>query len=305
MPEEYLQAAFEIKASCDEISRRILRWHWENKPGAHSFESLLEHLERRQEESPAYYGHMPDIGRKTSWQQLDTTLCMRVLLDPENDASQPLDLLGSTAHPGSARRACNAVRMARNEAAHAADRSSGGRAAILFDEAVECIEEAYAGTAFSERELAKYYELSNEYLRRCGVGGKNAPPPQQEAPESGQSAPEVNVYPTGAARQKAAAAREKNASAARAGTRSGTREKDSKTGASGSRGSSSGKTGSGSTSRKTGQSSTRSSSKGRERPAGRAKKEKDTGSQAALFLAVAALVIGLLMRAAGMGLWIF
>ena len=87
--------------------------------------------------------------------------------------------------------------------------------------------------------------------------------------------------------------------------RSGTREKDSKTGASGSRGSSSGKTGSGSTSRKTGQSSTRSSSKGRGRPAGRAKKEKDTGSQAALFLAVAALVIGLLMRAAGMGLWIF
>ena len=105
MPEEYLQAAFEIKASCDEISRRILRWHWENKPGSHSFESLLEHLERRQEESPAYYGHMPDIGRKTSWQQLDTTLCMRVLLDPENDASQPLDLLGSTAHPGAARRA--------------------------------------------------------------------------------------------------------------------------------------------------------------------------------------------------------
>ena len=145
MPEEYLQAAFEIKASCDEISRRILRWHWESKPGGHGFDALLEHVRRRQEESPAYYGHMPDVGRKTSWQQLDTTLCMRVLLDPENDAAQPLDLLGNTAHPGAARRACNAVRTARNEAAHASDRSSGGQAAILFDEAVECVEE---GTLF-------------------------------------------------------------------------------------------------------------------------------------------------------------
>ena len=140
MPEEYLQAAFEIKASCDEISRRILRWHWESKPGGHGFDALLEHVRRRQEESPAYYGHMPDVGRKTSWQQLDTTLCMRVLLDPENDAAQPLDLLGNTAHPGAARRACNAVRTARNEAAHASDRSSGGQAGILFDEGVEGVE---------------------------------------------------------------------------------------------------------------------------------------------------------------------
>ena len=119
MPEEYLQAAFEIKASCDEISRKLLRWHWESRPGPHSFDALLDHIRRRQEESPAYYGHMPDVGRKTSWQQLDTTICMRVLLDPESDAAAPLDLLGQTAHPGAARRACNAVRTARNEAAHA------------------------------------------------------------------------------------------------------------------------------------------------------------------------------------------
>ena len=189
MPEEYLQAAFEIKASCDEISRRILRWHWESKPGAHSFDSLLEHIRRRQEESPAYYGHMPDVGRKTSWQQLDPTLCMRVLLDPENDAAQPLDLLGNTAHPGASRRACNAVRTARNEAAHASDRSSGGRAAILFDEAVECVEDAYAGTAFSEKELAKYYQLSREYLRRCGVGGQGTGSAPRSAACAGRSGP--------------------------------------------------------------------------------------------------------------------
>ena len=296
MPEEYLQAAFEIKASCDEISRRILRWHWDNQPGAHSFDSLLEHLERRQEESPTYYGHMPDIGRKTSWQQLDTTLCMRVLLDPENDASQPLDLLGNTAHPGAARRACNAVRMARNEAAHAADRASGGRAAILFDEAVECVEEAYAGTAFSEKELAKYYELSNTYLRRCGVGGKASAQQKETAAVGGEeAAPEVHVYPTGAARQKAAAAREKGAS-------SGKTSKAASAPAPKKR--SSGKS-SGSSSRKTGQSGSRGNGKGRGRPPGRTKKSREPGSQAALALAVAALVIGLILRAAGMGLWIF
>ena len=197
MPEAYLQAAFEIKASCDEISRRILRWHWDAKPGPHSFDSLLEHIARRQEESPTYYGHMPDVSRKTSWQQLDTTLCMRVLLDPESDAAQPLDLLGSTAHPGAARRACNAVRTARNEAAHASDRAAGGQAAILFDEAVECIEDAYAGTAFSEKELAKYYQLSRDYLRRCGVGGREPAPPPDQPPAPEDPAPEVRVYPTG------------------------------------------------------------------------------------------------------------
>ena len=31
----YKRQAFEIKTACDEISRRLLRWHWERKPGAH------------------------------------------------------------------------------------------------------------------------------------------------------------------------------------------------------------------------------------------------------------------------------
>ncbi len=120
MPEQALQAAFEIKTACDEISRRLLRWHWERKPGAHSLDALLEHIAARKQESPDYYDRMPDLTGKTSWQQLDTTLCMRVLLDPEKDAARPLDLLGNTAHPAAARRACNAMRTARNEAAHAA-----------------------------------------------------------------------------------------------------------------------------------------------------------------------------------------
>ena len=277
MPEAYLQAAFEIKASCDEISRRILRWHWEAKPGPHSFDSLLEHIARRQEESPTYYGHMPDVSRKTSWQQLDTTLCMRVLLDPESDAAQPLDLLGSTAHPGAARRACNAVPTARNEAAHASDRAAGGQAAILFDEAVECIEDAYAGTAFSEKELAKYYQLSRDYLRRCGVGGREPAPPPDQPPAPEDPAPEVRVYPTGEARQKAAAARQKGSRSA-----AGTPPRESAAPA---------------RSR-----AARKAAPARE-PARRSRtsREEEPGSRAAVVLALAALVIGLAVRAARMG----
>ena len=167
MPEQALQAAFEIKTACDEISRRLLRWHWEQKPGAHSLDSLLEHIACRKQESPDYYDRMPDLSGKTSWQQLDTTLCMRVLLDPENDAAHPLDLLGNTAHPSAARHACNAIRTARNEAAHAAVPADGAQAALLFNEAIEALEEGYAGTAFKENELAQYYREAENFLRRC------------------------------------------------------------------------------------------------------------------------------------------
>ena len=111
MPDEALQAAFEIKAACDDISRKLLRWHWEEKPGAHSVDALMKHLAQRQKESPDYYERLPELNGRTGWQQLDTTLCMRVLLDPEKDAARPLDLLGNTPHPAAARRACNAVRM--------------------------------------------------------------------------------------------------------------------------------------------------------------------------------------------------
>ena len=167
MPEQALQVAFEIKTACDEISRRLLRWHWERKPGAHSLDALLEHIAARKQESPDYYDRMPDLTGKTSWQQLDTTLCMRVLLDPETDAARPL---GNTAHPSAARHACNAIRTARNEAAHAAVAADGAQAALLFNEAIEALEEGYAGTAFKENELAQYYREAEDYLNRCSEG---------------------------------------------------------------------------------------------------------------------------------------
>ena len=168
MQDEALQAAFEIKTECDEISRRLLRWHWEQKPGSHSLDALLRHIAQRQKESPDYYDRMPDLSGKTSWQQLDTTLCMRVLLDPEKDAAKPLDLLGNTAHPAAARRACNAVRTARNEAAHATDRTDAAQAAILFNEAVESLEEGYAGSALRTSELQGYYRQAEAFLGRAG-----------------------------------------------------------------------------------------------------------------------------------------
>ena len=189
MPEEALQVAFEIKTACDEISRKLLRWHWEQKPGAHSLDSLLEHIRQRQQESPEYYDRMPELSGRTSWQQLDTTLCMRVLLDPEKDASRPLDLLGNTEHPSAARRACNAVRTARNEAAHASDRTAGTQAAILFNEAVEALEEGYAGTALRTSELGQYYRMAENFLRRCGARKPLAAAGSEEAavPRTGKT----------------------------------------------------------------------------------------------------------------------
>ena len=169
MSEEYLQAAFEIKAACDDISRKLLRWHWEEKPGAHSVDALMKHLAQRQKESPDYYERLPELNGRTGWQQLDTTLCMRVLLDPEKDAARPLDLLGSTPHPAAARRACNAVRMARNEAAHASDRTAAAQAAIRFNEAVEELEAGYEGTALTTGDLEKYYRMAEDFLSRCGA----------------------------------------------------------------------------------------------------------------------------------------
>ena len=189
MSDESLQIAFEIKTTCDEISRRLLRWHWEKKPGNHSLDALLQHIAQRQKESPDYYDRLPDLSGKTSWQQLDTTLCMRVLLDPEKDASRPLDLLGNTPHPSAARRACNAIRTARNEAAHASDAREGAQAAILFNEAVESLEEGYAGTAFKTAELEQYYRQAEDYLSRCGAGkSTEAKSERSERRSTGESA---------------------------------------------------------------------------------------------------------------------
>ena len=208
MSEEYLQAAFEIKAACDDISRKLLRWHWEEKPGAHSVDALMKHLAQRQKESPDYYERLPELNGRTGWQQLDTTLCMRILLDPEKDAARPLDLLGNTPHPAAARRACNAVRMARNEAAHASDRTAAAQAAIRFNEAVEELEAGYEGTALTTGDLEKYYRMAEDFLSRCGASERFRPE-QPQPPEYADHGPpqEASAHPEPRSHRSAAGRR--------------------------------------------------------------------------------------------------
>ena len=220
MPDEALQAAFEIKAACDDISRKLLRWHWEEKPGAHSVDALMKHLAQRQKESPDYYERLPELNGRTGWQQLDTTLCMRILLDPEKDAARPLDLLGNTPHPAAARRACNAVRMARNEAAHASDKTAAAQAAIRFNEAVEELEAGYEGTALTTGDLEKYYRMAEDFLSRCGASETIEPqkkaedeaPRRQKSQKSGSTSRKRQSGGNRAASGRGTSGRSRNAS---------------------------------------------------------------------------------------------
>jgi cobalamin biosynthesis Mg chelatase CobN len=235
---------------------------------------------------------MPATEQKTSWQQLDTTFCMRILLDPEKDAAHPLDLLGNMPRPGSARRACNAIRTARNEAAHAADRAGAIEAALRFNEAIECLEEGYVGLALSEADISRYYRTAEEYMARCKGERPKAAPQASTSKKSTakqRTEPEINVYPTGRAREQAAAARSaagKNA-AARGGEK-GTSQRKSAPGRSAS--------------------ATRSSPVGAKRKkAGRASARRKKGEQRInkLFVALAFLVLalGLFLRARTMGIF--
>ena len=269
MPEEALQAAFEIKTACDEISRRLLRWHWEHKPGSNSLGALLDHIAQRQQESPDYYDRMPDLSGKSSWQQLDTTICMRVLLDPEKDAEKPLDLLGNTSSPGAARRACNTVRTARNEAAHATDQTDAAQAAILFNEAVECLEDAYAGTAFRENELARYYRQAEEFLSRCGA---KEPVASSRVPAEEKPAARSTSRQSTRQNQRGSAQNRKTGSSRSSGKRTAAHSNSGRS----------------------------SSAKGRKNTNCK-KKRKNSGNQTVMIVLLAALVLGLLVRAWSMG----
>ena len=246
MPEEALQAAFEIKTACDEISRRLLRWHWEHKPGAHSLGALLDHVAQRQQESPDYYDRMPDLSGKNSWQQLDTTICMRVLLDPEKDAAKPLDLLGNTSNPGAARR------------------TDAAQAAILFNEAVESLEDGYVGTAFRENELARYYRDAENYLARCGA---KEPIASSRAPEEKTAAHEPARQSTKQGQNRSTQSR-KTAGSRSSGSRSTT---------------------------------ARSSSAKSRSTAGRKKKQRRTGNKTVFIVLLVVLLLGLAVRAWSMG----
>lgn len=189
---------------------------------------------------------------------------MRVLLDPETDAARPLDLLGNTAHPSAARHACNAIRTARNEAAHAAVAADGAQAALLFNEAIEALEEGYAGTAFKENELAQYYREAEDYLSRCSEG---------KPLKVRQSSPQNAQQGKAAARTKPRNPQTVRSTKSTAGRQS-TSARSRSTGTKQSRGT-----------------------------ASRSKKQQTGGeSRVALGIILAALVLGLIARAISMGL---
>lgn len=189
---------------------------------------------------------------------------MRVLLDPENDAARPLDLLSNTAHPSAARHACNAIRTARNEAAHAAVAADGAQAALLFNEAIEALEEGYAGTAFKENELAQYYREAEDYLSRCSEGKPLKV--RQSSPQNAQQG------------KAAARAKPRNPQTVRSTKSTAGRQNTS------------------ARSRSTGTKQSRGT-------ASRSKKQQTGGeSRVALGIILAALVLGLIARAISMGL---
>jgi cobalamin biosynthesis Mg chelatase CobN len=66
------------------------------------------------------------------------------------------------------------------------------------------------GLALSEADISRYYRAAEEYLARCkGEQPKAAPKNTASKRSTAQQkkAPEINVYPTGRAREQAAAAR--------------------------------------------------------------------------------------------------
>ena len=175
---------------------------------------------------------------------------------------------GGYAPPGSgpfaARHACNAIRTARNEAAHAAVAADGAQAALLFNEAIEALEEGYAGTAFKENELAQYYREAEDYLSRCSEGKPLKV--RQSSPQNAQQG------------KAAARTKPRNPQTVRSTKSTAGRQSTS------------------ARSRSTGIKQSRST-------AARSKKQQTGGeSRVALGIILAALVLGLIARAISMGL---
>ena len=147
MPEQALQVAFEIKTACDEISRRLLRWHWERKPGAHSLDALLEHIAARKQESPDYYDRMPDLTGKTagsSWTLPFVCGCCwtRRTMPPARWTCWATRRTPLPPAMPATPSAPPATKLLTRQLQRTAP-----QAALLFNEAIEALEEGYAGTA--------------------------------------------------------------------------------------------------------------------------------------------------------------
>lgn len=287
MSEAYLQAAFELKTMCDELSRRLLRWHWEGQQNG-TMAQLAEHLTYRKQQAPDYFERTQSITGKTTWQQLDTTFCMRVLLDPgDGEEGRPLRLLSAAPRPVVARQACNGLRMARNAAAHATTLQDAAQAAAAFSEAVESLEDGYGREVFTSAELEKYRKAAARAVNVC----RGAAQGEAVAPAGQASAARKETTGKGAAARSAGT-----------GKASGTRSKPA-AGASGSKtaGSSSGAKRGGSTAARKNTSSSRAGGKKR----APVRKKKKLGNVELLFLVLGAVVLlaALWLRGKALGLF--
>ena len=121
---------------------RLLRWHWEKQEGK-ALPQLAEYVAQRAQQAPEYFSRMPELTGVRDWQKLDTTVCMRVLLDPGDGAEgTPLRLLSAAPRPVAARHACNGLRVARNAAAHATEPAGAAAAAAGVAGAGEALAES-------------------------------------------------------------------------------------------------------------------------------------------------------------------
>lgn len=224
MEQQYLQTAFEIKTMCDELSRRLLRWHWEQQEGR-TLRQLADYVALRTEQAPEYYSRIQPLNAKTTWQQLDTTICTRILLDPGDGADErPLRLLSAAPRPVVARQSCNGLRMARNAAAHASSPEGAAEAAAAFAEAIEKLDDGYGDAVFTATELEKYRKAAVRAINLCREAAINSPD-EDELPAAARrgaakpsaSAAKSSTGKNGAARTAAADGKK---SASSSGTRS-------------------------------------------------------------------------------------
>ena len=197
---------------------------------------LVEYVELRARQAPDYFGRMQELTAKTTWQQLDTTVCMRVLLDPGDGVdARPLRLLGAAPRPVVARQACNGLRLARNAAAHSTTLEGVAESAAAFAEAVEKLEDGYDDAVLTAAELDKYRKAAARAVNICREAAINQAA-ESELPaakrRSAQSAAaEGGAKPaaaSGAANSRAAPAERKKpaasgASSSRSSTKGGTR----------------------------------------------------------------------------------
>ena len=220
-----LQTAFEIKTMCDELSRRLLRWHWEQQEGR-TLRQLADYVAERTRQAPDYFAHVQEIGAKATWQQLDTTFCQRILLDPgEGAEDRPLRLLSAAPRPVVARQSCNGLRMARNAAAHSTCLQDVAEAAVAFAEAIEKLDDGYGDAVFTSAELEKYRKAAARAVNLCREASLNQPEEpelpaaKRRSAQSEADAPKRAPAKSASAKVESSAPRKSGTSAAAAPTR--------------------------------------------------------------------------------------